>query len=189
MALRRGFKTEANGLGAEMRHELGLRALDRLDPFALAAHLAIPTVALSTLREEAPGVSYLLDIEPESFSAITVFHGRRRQIVYNDQNSPGRQNSDVGHEVAHGLLHHEPHPALDDHGCRLWDQDMEEEANWLAGVLLVPEEAALAVARGRIPELIALDHFGVSEPMLNWRLNITGARIRVRRAQARYGRP
>ena len=33
--------------------------------------------------------------------------------------------------------------------------------------------------------MIALDHFGVSESMLNWRLNVTGARIRVQRAKPR----
>jgi hypothetical protein len=112
MALRRGFKTEANTLGAEIRRELGLRALDRLDPFALAAHLAIPVAPLSQLRSAAPAAAYLLDVEPEAFSAVTVFQRRRRQIVYNDRHSIGRQHSSVGHETSHGLLLHEPQPAL-----------------------------------------------------------------------------
>lgn len=185
MALRRGFKTQAAGLGWEMRQELGLGALDRLDPLKLAAHLEIPVVALSALHSAAPAVSYLLDVESEAFSAVTVFCGRRRQIVYNDRHSVGRQNSSVGHEVAHGLLLHEPHQAVDDTGCRLWDQTMEEEATWLAGVLLIPEDAALAVARGQISEVAALDRFGVSQQMLTWRLNMTGARARVRRARGR----
>lgn len=185
MALRRGFKTQANGLGWEIRHELGLGALDRLDPAKLAAHLEIPVVALSARQSDTPAASYLLDVEPEAFSAITVFCGRRRQIVYNDLHSQGRQNSSVGHEVAHGLLLHEPHQAVNDTGCRLWDQDMEDEANWLAGVLLIPEDAALAVARGQISEVAAPDHFGVSQQMLTWRLNMTGARARVRRARGR----
>lgn len=187
MAMRRGFKTEANALAAEIRQELGLRALDRLDPLVLAEHLAIPVIALSNLLAEAPAVTYLLDVEPRSFSAVTIFDGLRRLIVHNDRHTPGRQNSNIGHELAHGLLLHPPRPAVDHRGCRLWDQEIEEEADWLAGVLLVPEDAALAVARGRTwqTEAEAALHFGVSEQMLTYRVNITGARIRVQRARKR----
>lgn len=28
---------------------------------------------------------------------------------------------------------------LDDRGCRIWNDDYEDEATWLAGILLVPE--------------------------------------------------
>jgi Zn-dependent peptidase ImmA (M78 family) len=186
--MRRGFKTDANALASEIRRELGLRALDRLDPFVLATHLAIPVVALSDLLEEAPAVAHLLDVEPRSFSAVTIFDGPRRLIVHNDRHTPGRQSNNIGHELAHGLLLHPPRPAVDHRGCRLWDQEIEEEADWLAGVLLVPEDAALAVARGRTwqTEVEAALHFGVSGQMLNYRLNITGARIRVERARSRH---
>ena len=179
----RAFKTEANALGAEIRRELQLRALDRLGPLLLTAHLEIPVVPLSDLQPDAPSVAHLLYVEPEAFSAVTVFAGRKRMIVYNDRHPTGRQNSNVTHEGAHGLLLHEPKPAVDHRGCRLWDQDVEDEANWLAGVLLVPEDAALAIARGWMSEEAAALHFGVSEQMLNYRLNITGARLRVRRAR------
>lgn len=90
--------------------------------------------------------------------------------------------------MCHGLLLHEPGAALDDVGCRIWDQDVEDEATWLAGVLLIPDDAALAVARGHINDSTALDHFGVSEQMLTWRLNMSGARRRVQRARAMYVR-
>jgi IrrE N-terminal-like domain len=183
MALRRGFKTEANALGAEIRRELDLLALDRLDTLLLAAHLEIPVIPLSEMLSDVPSVAHLLHIEPEAFSAVTVFAGPRRTIVHNDSHSTGRQSSNVAHEEAHGLLLHPPTPALDQRGCRLWDQDVEDEANWLAGVLLVPEDAALAVARGWMTDEAAALHFGVSEQMLNYRLNITGARLRVRRAR------
>ena len=184
MPLRRGFKTEANALAAEIRRELGLGALDPLDPFALAAHLEIPVTKLSDLQVTAPAVRHLLDVEPQALSAVTVFDGRRRRIVYNDRHTIGRQNSSVGHEAGHGLLLHEPRPAVDHRGCRLWDQDVEDEADWLAGVLLVSEDAALAVAKGWMTEADAAVHFGVSAQMLTWRLNVTGARKRVERARA-----
>jgi Zn-dependent peptidase ImmA (M78 family) len=185
MALRRGFKAEANSTADEVRGELGLGFLDPLNPLHLAAHLDIRVIGLSELTDAAEGVEYFTQVEPSAFSAITVFHGRRRLIVHNDVHAPGRRNSNVTHELAHGLLLHPPTPALDDRGCRHWNQSVEDEANWLAGVLLVPERAALSVARGRrMPEEAAED-FGVSAQMMRWRLNATGAHKRAQRGRGR----
>jgi Zn-dependent peptidase ImmA (M78 family) len=184
MGYRHGFKTEANAIADETRRELGLGALDPLDPLALAAHLDVPVLALSELAADAPDVLYLLNVEPKSFSATTVFDGARRLIVHNDGHALARRNSNITHEISHALLLHEPKPALDHRGCRYWDQGAEDEANWLAGALLVPADAALAVARGWRSEQEAMEHFGVSEQMLEWRLNATGARKRVQRARS-----
>ncbi|WP_419924733.1 ImmA/IrrE family metallo-endopeptidase [Candidatus Poriferisocius sp.] len=185
MQLRRGFKAEAADLASEIRGELELGPFDRLDPHALAQHLAIPTLRLSTLEDQCNGAYYLLFKEPRAFSACTVFDGRRRIIVYNDSHSKARQNSSLAHELSHGLLLHEPTPALDGMtGCRIWDPTKEDEAGWLAGVMLVTEDMALAVARGRFTKQDAQERWGVSKQMLTWRLNMTGAYKRVQRARA-----
>jgi len=110
MTLRRGFKAEANSTADEVRGELGLGFLDPLDPLHLAAHLVIPVLGLSELTGAAQGVEYLTHVEPSAFSAITVFRGRRRLIVHNDEHALGRRNSNVTHELAHGLLLHPPTP-------------------------------------------------------------------------------
>jgi Zn-dependent peptidase ImmA (M78 family) len=185
MALRRGFKAEANSTADEVRGELGLGFFDPLDPSELAAHLDIPVIGLSELSEAATSVEHLIEVEPSAFSAITVFRGTRRLIVHNDRHAPGRRNSDVTHELSHGLLLHPPTPALDHRGCRDWNQDIEDEAEWLSGVLLVPERAALAVVRGHHILEEAAEHFGVSAQMMRWRLNATGAHKRVSRERAR----
>lgn len=187
MGYRRGFKSEVKALTAEVRTELGLTALDRLDPLALANHLDIPVVGLSELAAEAPRVRYLLEVEPDVFSAVTVFAGSRRTIVHNDAHAPTRRASNLAHELAHGLLLHPPTPALDNKGCRHWNQDIEDEATWLGGELLIPEKAALAIARGRWTIHVAAKHFGVSTRMVEYRVNATGAAKRVERALA-YGR-
>ncbi|MFJ4832337.1 ImmA/IrrE family metallo-endopeptidase [Streptomyces sp. NPDC088747] len=187
MAFRRGFKTEANSLALEVRSELGLGALDRLDPFVLADHLAIPVIPLSSMAGASLGANHLLNEEPDAFSAVTVFAGSKRTIVHNDGHSNGRISSNITHEASHGLLHHRPTPALDDRGCRLWDQDIEDEAQFLSGVLLVPEDAALAIARRRFTKPEAAARFGVSEKMIQYRLNVTGAVGRIERAR-RAGR-
>jgi Zn-dependent peptidase ImmA (M78 family) len=182
VAFQRGFKKAAAELATETRAELGLRPFEPLDPYALAEHLAIRIINLSSLEIEAPAVRHLLTVEPEVFSAVTVFNGPRRMIVHNDGHSLARQHSNLCHELSHGLLLHPPTPAMDDSGCRVWSQDIEDEAGWLASCLLVTEQAALATARGRwtLPE--AASRLGVSEAMMRFRINKTGAAVRVRRA-------
>lgn len=183
MGYRHGFKTEANDLAGEVRAELGLRPFDRLDPWTLADHLEIPILGLWELAKEAPAINHLIKVEPEVFSAVTVFNGPSRTIVHNDGHSPPRQNSNVAHELAHGLLLHPPSAALDDKGCRNWNQDIEDEAAWLGGSLLVTEDMTIAIARGQFSPEEAARKLGVSNPMIRFRINATGAEKRVRRAR------
>jgi Zn-dependent peptidase ImmA (M78 family) len=184
MALRRGFMAEATTFAYEVRNELEIGKFDRLDPRELATSLEVPIWALSGMLEQSPAVGHLLAAEPEVFSAVTVFAGPRRTIVHNDGHTPPRQNSNLAHELSHALLHHPPTPAMDDIGNRIWNQDLEDEANYLAGCLLMTPEAALATVRDRWTVAEAAARFGISERMVNFRINRTGARIRVRRAQA-----
>jgi hypothetical protein len=185
--VRRGFKTEAQGLSEEVRAELGLGLLDPLDPRLLARYLEIPVWDVSEFAHDHPAVTHLLEGGSDLFSAVTVFVGTRRTIVHNDAHVLGRQNSNLAHELAHGLLSHPPTPALDNRGCRDWNQDIEDQASWLGAALLVTEEAALAIARGRWTRDEAAARFGVSGPMIQFRLNATGATKRVQRAR-RYRR-
>lgn len=185
---RRGFKTEAEGMAQELRAELGVAPRDPLCMRTLAEHLGIPIINLSDLATDIPkAVELFTGPERRTFSAATVFDGTRRTIVHNDRHPPGRQASNLGHELAHGILLHEPHPAVDDRGCRNWNQEIEDEATWLAGVLLVPREAALAVARHEpgLTEDEAAAEFGVSTDMMRWRLNVTGVRSQVARCRGR----
>lgn len=188
MTYRRGFKTEANSIALEVRSELGLSVLDPLDPRRLADHLAVPILSLSEIAADRPIVKHLITVEPDVFSAVTVFNGTQRTIVHNDGHSPARQNSNLAHELAHGLLQHPPTPALDDRGCRHWSQTIEDEASWLSGILLVTEPATLEIAKGRWSQAAAAEHFGVSVPMIRFRVNATGAVARTNRSRARHDR-
>jgi len=183
MGLRWGFKSEANATAREVRAELGLSTAAPLDPWKLAEHLAIPVVGISTMTAEArTAVIRLTKIDPRSFSAVTVFRGYRRVIVVNDAHSRRRQASDIAHELAHSLLLHEPAPAFDGDGVRAWDEDEEDEADWLAGALLVSDEAAVAIVRRGLSIRDASRLYGVSVRMMQFRINVTGARKRVERA-------
>ena len=184
MAFRRGFKTEANKLVEVIRIDLDLSLWGPLDPRILADDLGIPVLALTALREQIPGpVRHFSGNGRSAFSAVTVFDGPRRMIVYNDSHSDGRQSNSLSHELAHALLFHEPSAPLDSLGCRHWDETVEDEANFLGGALLIPDEAAVQIVRRGLTENEATELFGVSKKMLRYRLNITGAQQRVQRAK------
>lgn len=189
MALQRGFKTDANWISGGIREELGLSLLAKMDVGRLADHLSVPVERLSQMEGVQSEFSHQLGVkDPEAFSAVTVFNGSRRKIIYNDAHGPGRCASNIAHELAHALLLHPPTPPLDDRGCRIWNQDIEDEADWLAGVLLITEEVALSIVRRDLAITAAASEFGVSTKMLQWRINKSGARIRVERGRARRAR-
>lgn len=180
--MRYGFKKEANETAKEVRKELGLNFHDALDPWKLMNLLEIPVMTLTEFGNAyAPCVHHFANVEADAFSAVTVFCGNKRLVVHNDTHSRPRQVSNLTHEAAHGLLHHQPFPALDPNGCREWDDNIEKEAEYLAGALLVTEEAALQIVREGISTHNAAQRLGVSQQMVIYRINVTGARRRVLR--------
>jgi Zn-dependent peptidase ImmA (M78 family) len=102
--------------------------------------------------------------------------------LHNDGHHLGRQASDITHELGHGLLVHQPAPALSIVGCRDWDAVLEEEANWLGAALLISDEAAIHISRSGMSMREAAVAYGVSEQMVRMRVNVTGAVARVRRS-------
>ncbi len=182
MAFYRGFKAEAERLALSTRKELGLGPYERLDPHALAQFLSVPVLSLREIADQRGGtdiqeaIRLLQGIERSALSAFTIFWGSERAIVHNDAHPLGRQASNITHELAHGLRLHPPAPLLDRMGCRNWNADYEDEANFLGGALLIPGKAAHWIARrGFTLEQAALD-FGCSVDMVRWRINITGAK-------------
>lgn len=176
MPLRRGFKSEAEAIAREVRSEMGLASHNPLSAWSLAEHLGVPLLKLSALVLAAPdAVRYFLADETGAFSAVTVFRDAKRLVVYNDGHSKARQASDLAHELAHALLLHPPHAAMDGYGCRVWAADIEAEADWLSGALLVPRDAAFRIARRKVAIEEAALEYAVSEQMMRFRLNVTGA--------------
>jgi Zn-dependent peptidase ImmA (M78 family) len=180
--LRRGFKAEANDIAQEVRGELRLSPIAPLSPWKLAEHLAIPVWELGTLAGDCPGaVECFSGVDSSAFSAVTVFRGNERVIVHNDSHVPGRQASNLAHELSHALLQHPSAPALNELGCRDWDPILELEASWLGGALLIPDRAALLIARRAWSDQTAAAHFGVTPTMVRYRMNVTAALRRVQR--------
>jgi Zn-dependent peptidase ImmA (M78 family) len=136
---------------------------------------------LSAYAKLAPGaVAYLRTVNGQKdFSAVTLSDGQERFIVHNDAHDKKRQAADISHELAHGLLLHPPMKIFDPSGTRNYDNAMEEEANWLGPALLVSEEAAMHIAALGLTIPKASDMYGVSEPLVRMRLNVTGAFQRI----------
>ena len=179
-----GFTKQAEETAEEMRRELSLRNIDPLTPAQLAHHLDVPIIALVDLpalaADAVPAIADAVDLlqaEPASaLSALTVFAGHRRLIVYNDRHNPARQASDLMHELSHGLLLHPAAPAFDGSGCRAWNTAVEDEASYLAGVLLIPGKAARYSAKAGLDDARVAARYGCSVEMATWRLNRSGAR-------------
>ena len=127
--LRRGFKAEADEIALQIRTELALGPTVPLDPLQLARHLAVPVLGLREMADACPdAVAHFTKIDAGAFSAVTVFDGSARVIVHNDTHSPGRQRSNLAHELAHALLGHPPHPAFCSEGNRIYKAELEAEA-------------------------------------------------------------
>jgi Zn-dependent peptidase ImmA (M78 family) len=185
--LERGFKSWAEVFADGLRKELGVGmgeplCLEKLASF-FAAKLLTP--------EDIPGMTevhlqQLLEIDPSGWSAVTVCVGQQSVIIHNPKHSVGRQASNIAHEIAHLILEHEPTKlVMSSDGAlvmRSFDEKQEEEANWLAWCLLLPRASIIAALRKRSTvEQIALQ-FGVSQTLVNFRIQKTGARVQMKRS-------
>ena len=188
MALRRGFKTDANWYATHLRGELNIAAHLPLCPWQLAGHLEFPVIKLSDYAKVEPeAVAYLRSTAGQKeFSAVTVAVEQERIIIHNDAHDPKRQAANICHELAHGLLNHPPMKILDPSGKRAYDKGMEEEANWLGPALLISDQAAMHIAAMGLTIAKASEMYGASEPLVQMRLNVTGAyrRLSLRRRYA-----
>ena len=176
MALRRGFKSEAERIAKRVQTELGLGAAEPIAPELIAELLGIEVKAGDELlpRER---FQELENIQANAFSACTLRPSPDRTvIVHNPLSHPTRQRSDVAHELAHTLLDHELSRVqrLGEVTFLSCDPVQEEEAAWLSGCLLLPRALLLIeVRRGIGAREIARKH-GVSERMAQYRLDVTG---------------
>ncbi len=192
MTLIRGFKTWCENTAIGLRGELGLAESDPIDAAALAAHLHLQVWG----AEQVPGadaatLKVLLRDDPSSWSALTVHVGDRCVIITNSAHSGGRLASDLMHELAHLILGHEAarvDVSEEGHLLHTFDRAQEDEANWLSGCLLLPR-AALMRARGLgwSSSQIA-SRYGVSEAMVQYRLNVSGADTQLKRRRTWSGR-
>ena len=183
--MQRGFKTKCENLALQVRSELGLKKTDPLSPQCLAERLGVYLWKPSDIAGLSREALRQLQKDRASWSAVTVSLGGIDAVIYNSSHSRGRQSSDIMHELSHILLGHRPVEMIlfsedVDIVLREYDPSLEEEANWLAGCLLLPREALLWIGRNGIGDSEACSKYGVNRVLLNFRMNKTGVNSQVK---------
>lgn len=192
---RRGFKTWAERTSQRVRQKAKVSPDSPLDPFKLAELLGVPVLTPNDLADLPEGVRQrLLNDHSDCWSAITVTDGNGHLIVVNGAHARTRLHSNLAHEIAHIILGHEPSMMFmspqSGMALRTHNEEQEQEANWLAGCLLVPREALVLIRRRGMDDEDACSQYGVSAAMLRFRFNVTGVDLQMRRARGfRRGRP
>jgi Zn-dependent peptidase ImmA (M78 family) len=128
----------------------------------------------------------LLAIDPSGWSAVTIQKSEKVITIYNPMHSPGRQASDITHEIAHVILGHKPATLIMSNDGQLvmrsYDQQQEDEANCLAWSLLLPREGLLYCRRNKFSSAQIAERFGVSEKLVQYRVGVTGIEAQLRRS-------
>jgi hypothetical protein len=166
-----------------------LRTADPLSALSLAEHLNVVVWSVADVSGlDAQDVEVLSDEAESSWSALTMRLGPDDLVIYKPVRSPGRRNNVIMHELAHIILGHNLAAA-----CVLEDgslvpgnfsQDQEDEADWLAGTLLLPRPALLSIRAQRLTDREACDRYLVSAEMLAWRFRMTGVDYQLARRSA-----
>lgn len=180
-SLRRGFKSEAEGISIEYRKLLGLKDYEPLPALKLAAHLEIEVIS----PMDIPGMSanclstLISDSGSDHWSAVTIGREKPSLIIYNNSHSPARTESDIMHEISHVLLAHEMGQIDTSLGVplRKYDLIQEAEAEWLGGCLQLPKPALLKhfVYNNLTVDQIA-EMFTASRAMVNYRIGVSGVK-------------
>lgn len=175
----RGFKAWCDNSASSIRKRLNLSDSDPLPPELLAANMGVTIMTL----ENVPGIEaetfrHLSSAEGDEWSAVTVHVPGKQIIIVNPRHSNARQASNIMHELAHLIRGHKPSQvyAYEAYALRDFDQLQENEANWLAGCLLLPRPALLSAGYRNESADEVIEKFGVSRSLYNYRFNISGVR-------------
>lgn len=162
------------------------RPSDHVDAVELARHAGAEVRRADELTSVAK-LQHLDDLQPGAFSACTFSIGDRHVVVYNPLASSGRTQSDIAHEVAHLLLNHSVKSVETIGGVRFFtcDPDEEQEANWLAGCLLLPRPLLFQAAKRGLDGAAIAAECNVSETMAAFRLRTTGVERQLAASRSR----
>ena len=176
--MERGFKSRCEEMSRSLRAELGLDPAAPLPAELLASYLGVFLWSVEDLGLAPADVTQLVHDDPDSWSAITVSAADRDAIILNPNHRRGRYSSDVMHELAHLLLGHGPSTIFfagqENLALRGFNKAAEDEANWLAGALLLPRDALAKLRAQNRPKDVACEEFGVSRQMMDFRMRVTG---------------
>ena len=186
MAFRRGFKSQCERRSVEFRKQLGISQTGALRADDLARKLGVTVWSTDDIVELPPDDRAVLNnTNDDSWAALTMRVEAAHLVVHKPVASLGRRNNVIMHELAHIILGHELTVA-----CILEDgslvpgnfsQEQEDEADWLAGALLLPRPALTSIRQRRLPDYQVCNKYLVSGEMLTWRFRMTGVDLQLSR--------
>ena len=168
-----GSKLKLSGALRPPRIALGLAPNARIDPWAYAAHLNVKVLELGNLGLKPQTVMQLTVVDSDSWSAMTLQSDGTFFIVLNPAHALTRQHADLMHELSHIELHHTPaRVEVSETGLLLlsdYSDEQEQEADWLGAALLLPRDGLFRFRSGGKSTTEIANHYGVSEPLCEWR--------------------
>ena len=138
--MRRGFKSQCEKRSLKIRTTLGLGSIDPLNAYDLAKHLNVTVWSASEISGvSTEDLNQLTNIDSNSWSAFTCRIDSHNLVVYNPNQSEPRINSVIMHELSHILLGHKLAEVLTTLDGQVvpshYDQDQEDEADWLLSLI------------------------------------------------------
>jgi Zn-dependent peptidase ImmA (M78 family) len=172
------FRQRCEYEAVNWRRKLGLYAYDPLPANRLAAYLDILLLPPGAIPDFDAAVIMALSATGDSgWSAVTIpVPDHSPVIIYNPCHAAARHEANIMHELAHLLLGHKPISIQTDLSIlrQSYRPDDEEQAAFLGGCLQITRIGLdWAIGKGMRREEIA-HHFGASEEMVQYRLNMTG---------------
>lgn len=186
--MRYGFKAQAERIALQARLDMNLTPMAAVDPWAYSESLGVVVLAFNALKLTQNHCDQLLIKDEESWSGLTLKEGGTHFVVVNPSHTVERQRNTLVHELSHIQLGHVPGRVdISASGLMLlsdYPDDQEQEADWLAGAILLPRDALHHHrSRGLTSSKIAA-LYGVSQQLSDWRLRMTGVEAQLKR---RYG--
>ena len=183
--LRRGFKSWCEKTSTNFRLQLSLSNKDPLSPFNLADKMHVNVIPLNEIVGLSDNsLSILTGHAYSLWSAITISKNNKHFIIYNHKHSFKRQSTDLMHELAHLIIGHDYNKTMFFDGTTIlrgYDKIQEDEADWLAGTLLLPREVLLGIIKNNIDHSHVCNLFQVSPKLLSYRLNVTGVHYQTKK--------
>jgi Zn-dependent peptidase ImmA (M78 family) len=177
--VQRGYKAWCEAAAEQYREKLGSKKEAPLCAWKLAEHLNVIVWTPSDIPDIPQKVIDALHRPGKSeWSAATLVTAGKNVVILNGSHGKPRQSHDLMHELSHLIRGHAPARVdfTKDNVLMLhsYDQEQEDEADILAGTLLLPRTALVEIVKGKIPPNTVLATYCVSQQLLTMRLNRTG---------------
>jgi len=177
----RGFKKWADDEATLQRSKLGLSKFAPLDPVKLADYHDILVYPVNGINDMPLEISTTIMRDGyKQFHALAMLtETNKKLIIYNPRNGLSRRNSDLMHELSHFICGHSfdsKNEISENIYLREFNQEDEEEAEWLSGCLLFPKCAALTAEKYNKNPTDVCEEYGISSQMYRYRINVTGAK-------------